>query len=406
MGDRMTERTIDLLAEAQALQARTVDLRRRIHMLPELGNETPETKNVVLEAIQDLDLEIRESKQTSGLVATLRGGHRGRTILLRGDMDALPMQEETGLDYASKIDGRMHSCGHDAHTSMLATAAHMLCGHRDELRGDVKFMFQPGEEGFKGAKFMLDEGIIAEGGEPDGVFGIHVDPRRDSGVIAGREGNALAAADTYHITVTGVGGHAARPHDANDPVPVACHIVTALQTAVTRRFCVWDPIVLTVGKIAAGTKSNIIPETAHMSITLRSFSEAARDEAERMIVKMAEKTAQAHDMTAETKVVKGYPATINDGAFVDLVEGAVLRNFGQGAFARDPDPRMGSEDFSYVLQRYPGAFVFLGCAPKGVNPATAPGNHSPHMMIDEDAMALGAATHAAVAFEFLNGSAA
>ncbi len=399
----MTNSTIDLMAEAKSRQSQAVDLRRRIHMLPELGNELPETKQVVLDAIVGLDLEVRESTQTSGVVVTLRGGRPGKMILLRGDMDALPMQEETGLDYASKIDGRMHSCGHDAHTSMLATAAHMLCGHRDRLKGDIKFMFQPGEEGFKGAKIMLDEGIIAEGGEPDAVFGMHVDPRRATGIIGGREGNALAAADTYHIKIIGVGGHAARPHDSNDPVPVACHVVTALQTAVTRKFNVWDPIILTVGRIAAGTKSNIIPEFADMSITLRSFSDHARDLAERTICNIATKTAEAHDMTAEIKVVKGYPATVNDGAFVDLVESTVLKTFGQGAFARDADPRMGSEDFSYILQRYPGAFVFLGCAPKGVNPDGAPGNHSPYMMIDEDAMAMGAATHAAVAFEFLNG---
>jgi hippurate hydrolase len=399
----MTQSKIDLLAEAEALQPRTLDLRRRIHQLPELGNDLPETKKLVLEAIAGLDLEIRESRQTSGIVATLRGGAPGPTILLRGDMDALPMQEETGLEFASKIDGRMHSCGHDAHTSMLATAAHMLCAHRGRLKGDIKFMFQPGEEGYRGAKIMLDEGVIAVGGEPDAAFGIHVDPRRPSGVIGGRAGNMLAAADTYHIKIIGTGGHAARPHDANDPVPVACQLVTALQTAVTRRINVWDPIVLTVGLIEAGTKSNIIPEFANMSITLRSFSEQSRSLAEQLITNAAAKTAEAHDMVAQVEVVKGYPPTVNHGGFVDLVEGAVLKNFGQGAFARDAHPRMGSEDFSYVLQKYTGAFVFLGVAPKGVDPLEAPGNHSPRMMIDEDALATGAATHAAVAFEFLNG---
>ncbi len=399
----MTNTTIDLLAEAKERQAQTVDLRRRIHMLPELGNELPETKKLVLDAIAGLDLEVRESQQTSGVVATLRGGQPGQTILLRGDMDALPMQEETGLDFASTVDGRMHSCGHDAHTSMLATAAHMLCGHRERLKGDIKFMFQPGEEGYQGAKIMLDEGIIAAGGEPDAVFGMHVDPMRATGVIGGREGNALAAADTYFIKIIGRGGHGARPHDGNDPVPVACHLVTALQTVVTRRINVWDPVVVTVGLIEAGTASNIIPEFANMAITVRSFSETARDTAERLITTLAEKTAEAHEMTAEVKVRRGYPPTINNGDFVDLVEGAVLDNFGQGAFARDAHPRMGSEDFSYILQKYPGAFVFLGCAPKGVDPATAHSNHSPHMMIDEDAMAMGAAAHAAVAFEFLNG---
>ena len=396
------ETNIDLLAEAKQLQAQTVAMRRRIHQLPELGNDLPETKQVVMEALAGLELEIVESKQTSGIVATLRGDLPGPTILLRGDMDALPMSEETGLDFASAIDGRMHSCGHDAHTSMLATAAHMLYGHRAGLKGNVKFMFQPGEEGYKGAKIMLDEGVLAVGGEPDAVFGLHVDPRRSAGVIGGREGNAMAAADSYEIKIIGTGGHGARPHDGNDPVPVACHLVTALQTMVTRRINVWDPIVLTVGVIKAGTARNIIPEFADMAVTLRSFSEEARDLAERLITNMAEKTAEAHGMTAEVKVTRGYPPTINNGGFVDLVETAVTKNFGQGAFARDAHPRMGSEDFSFILQRYPGAFVFLGTAPKGVNPLEAAGNHSPYMEIDEDAMANGAAAHAAVAFEFLN----
>lgn len=399
----MTRTEIDLLAEAEALQPQTVALRRRIHQHPERGNDLPQTKQAVMEAIAGLELEIVESQQTSGIVATLRGGRPGPTILLRGDMDALPMQEETGLDYASQVEGCMHSCGHDAHTAMLASATHMLCRHRERLRGDVKFMFQPGEEGYKGAKVMLDEGVIAAGGEPDAVFGLHVNPRLPPGVIGGREGNVLAAADSYEIKIIGTGGHGAKPHDGNDPVPVACHLVTALQTMVTRRISVWDPVVLTVGVIKAGTARNIIPEFAHMALTVRSFSENTRDLAQRLITNLAQKTAEGHDMTAEVKVTRGYPATVNDGGFVDLVETAVRRNFGQGAFARDAHPHMGSEDFSFILQRYPGAFVFLGCAPKGVDPDQAAGNHSPYMEIDEDILANGAATHAAVAFEFLNG---
>ncbi len=249
-----------LLDEARALLPEAVALRRRIHRKPELGLDLPLTTQAVLDGLAGLDVEIARGKSTSGIVVSLRGTRPGRTILLRGDMDALPMPEATGLDYASEVDGRMHACGHDAHTSMLVQAAHLLHGHKDELAGTVKFMFQPGEEGYGGARLMLEDGLIEADPKPDAAFALHIAPQLKTGAILGKPGPILASADTWTILVTGRGGHASMPHHAVDPIPVAFEIGLALQTMVTRRIDVFDPVVLTCGKVAAGTTNNVIPE--------------------------------------------------------------------------------------------------------------------------------------------------
>ena len=266
-----------LLTEAQALQSQTVALRREIHREPELGLDLPKTRAKVLDSLSGLGLDINQSQATTGVVATLRGGHSGPNILLRGDMDALPMSEDTGLPFASQTPGHMHSCGHDAHTSMLASAAHLLSQHKEDIRGNVLFMFQPGEEGYGGAKIMLDEGLIEAGGKPNSVFALHVAPELPSGIIACRTGPILAAIDTVHGRIIGQGGHGSMPHNAADPVPIACEVVQAIQTLVTRQFSVFEPVVATVGRIQAGTTDNVIPETAELDITLRSLSEDTRE---------------------------------------------------------------------------------------------------------------------------------
>ena len=254
----MTKTSEGLLAQAEKLLPGTIELRRQIHMHPELGNDLPETKKAVLAALDGLPLEIAHSKSTSGMVATLEGAGPGPTILLRGDMDALPMPENTGLDYASKVDGRMHACGHDTHTAMLAGAARLLADNRDSLRGRVKFMFQPGEEGPGGAEPMIAEGLLDIGGAPDAAFALHIAPNRPASLIACRPNEILAAADTLVLTLTGRGGHGSMPHEANDPVPVACQIVLSIQTLMTRKFGPFDPTVVTVGRIASGTASNVM----------------------------------------------------------------------------------------------------------------------------------------------------
>src|SRR5579863_2699311 len=262
------------LDEARGLLPAAVALRRRIHQKPELGLRLPLTTAAVLEALQGCEVEVASGKSTSGLVVSLSGtkpgAQSGRTILLRGDMDALPMPEETGLDYASEFKGRMHACGHDAHTAMLVQAVHLLHRHREQLAGTVKFMFQPGEEGHAGARHMIEDGLLDADPRPDAAFALHIMPQFPAGAIVGRPGALLASADTWTIVVRGRGGHASMPHQAVDPIPVACEIVQAMQTLVTRRFEVFDPVVLTCARIIAGTTNNVIPETAELLGTLRA----------------------------------------------------------------------------------------------------------------------------------------
>ena len=390
----------DLLSSAQAIAPDIVALRRAIHAEPELGLHTPGTRDKVREALADLPLEWREGPSTTGIVATLKGGaDPGRRVLLRGDMDALPMPEETGLDFASRIEGAMHACGHDAHTAMLAGAARLLCARRDALAGEVQFMFQPGEEGWHGARFMLDDGLIDP--LPDAAFALHVMPNARHGQIAGRAGPMLAAADQLEIVVEGAGGHASMPHQTRDPVPVACEIVTALQALVTRRFNTHDPVVVTIASIQGGTAHNVIADRVLMKGTMRTLSTAHRAELKDAIALLAAGIAGAHGLTAEVRIIEGFPVTICDAAAVDFGERVAQELFGATAFERLRDPIMGAEDFAYVLEKAPGAMFFLGVAPEGDNWSQCCGIHSTRMMVDESVMPRGAALLAALGERFL-----
>jgi amidohydrolase len=396
----------DFLAQAKELLPAAVTLRRRIHAKPELGLDLPMTTEAVLDGLQGLEVEIARSKRTSGLMVTLTGSkagsQSGRTILLRGDMDALPMPEETGLDFASEIPGRMHACGHDSHTAMLVQAVHLLHRHRDELPGTVKFMFQPGEEGHAGARHMIEEGLLDADPKPDAAFALHIFPNFKAGALACRPGPLLAAVDTWTIKVRGKGGHGSMPHLAVDPVPVACEIGLALHAMVTRRTNVFDPIVLTLGKISGGTASNIIPETVDMLGTLRTVSEGARENAHQGIRRVATNIAAAHMCEAAVEIRRGYPVTVNDAGFVDFARGVTVELLGADNYIPMPAPFMGAEDFSYVLQRMPGCMMFLGVMPEGHGEHDhIPSCHSNHMILNEDAMAVGIAMHAAVAHRFL-----
>src|SRR5271155_307122 len=309
------------LEEAQELLPAAIALRRRIHAKPELGLDLPLTTEAVLEGLRGLDVGVSRGPSTSGLVVSLSGtkpgSQSGRTILLRGDMDALPMPEDTGLDYASEFPGRMHACGHDSHTAMLVQAVHLLHRHRDELAGTVKFMFQPGEEGYGGARLMIQDGLLDADPKPDAAFALHIWPNVKAGAIVGRPGPMLASADTWTITIKGRGGHASMPHDAVDPIPVAFEIGLALQTMVTRRSDVSDPVVLTCAKVTAGTTNNVIPESAEMGGTLRATSEGARERAHQGIRRVATNIAAAHLCEADVVIRRGYPVTVNDDGFVD-----------------------------------------------------------------------------------------
>ncbi|MFZ4688789.1 MAG: M20 metallopeptidase family protein [Polymorphobacter sp.] len=392
---------IDWNDAATAILPDLVALRRAIHAEPELGLHNPRTTDKIRAALAGLPLEIRQGPSTTGLIATLKGPQNGRTVLLRGDTDALPLTEDTGLDFSSDIAGAMHACGHDSHVAMLVGAAKLLCARRDSLVGTVQFMFQPGEEGHHGARFMLEDGLIDP--LPDAAFALHIMPNAPHGVFSGRAGALLAATDRLHVTITGRGGHASMPHDALDPVPIACEIVGAIQSFVTRQVSVFDPAVVTIGKIEAGTTDNIIPETARMLGTIRTLSPRTRASVAAGLKRLVTGIAAAHGATAEMHIEQGFPVTLCNARAVAFGQATVESLYGEAAWRTMASPVMGGEDFAYVLEKVPGAMFFLGASADGSDWTQCCGLHSNHMVMDEAVMARGAAVHAALAERFLVG---
>ncbi len=397
-----------LIDSARELAPDIVSLRRAIHAEPELGLETPKTLAKVREALADVDLEWRTGTSCTGAVATLRGAKPGaegrKRVLLRGDMDALPMDEKTDLEFASTIPGRMHACGHDTHTAMLVGAARLLDAQRDTLAGEVDFMFQPGEEGYHGARFMLNDGLLGGNEErplPDAAFALHVMPNAPFDVLAGRPGPLMAAADQFTMTVKGKGGHASMPHDCEDPVPAAAAIVGAIQAMVTRRFNAASAVVVTVTQIHTGTAHNVVPDDAMIAGTIRTLTPENRAAAHRLIAEVAANTAAAYGVEASCEIEPGFPVTICDRRAVTLGR-KVAQELGGSETWRDlADPIMGAEDFSYVLEKVPGAMFFLGVAPQGEDWSSCCAIHSPRMHVDEKALPTGSAMLAGCAIEFL-----
>jgi amidohydrolase len=389
--------------DAVALTADLTQLRRAIHAEPEIGLDLPRTQRKVLDALEGLPLEITLGESLSSVTAVLRGRKPGRTVLLRGDMDALPVTERTGVPYSSTVDGVMHACGHDLHTAMLAGAARLLSARQDELAGNVIFMFQPGEEGPGGGRIMVEEGVLDVAGErPVAAYALHVaSGLLPLGLLASRAGTVMAAADTLHVTVHGRGGHGSQPHHAADPVPVACEIVLALQAMVTRQFDVFDPIVVTVGTFHAGTVDNVIPDDAHFVATVRSFSPQARAAVEKAAPRLARDIATAHGLTATAEFRDGYPVTVNDADELAFAAQTVTDVLGHGRYVTAPDPLTGSEDFSYVLEQVPGAFLMLGACTPEVDPFTAPFNHSAEAVFDDAVLPDGTALYAELALRRL-----
>jgi hippurate hydrolase len=395
--------TQDLLASAHGLADDIVSLRRAIHKEPELGLETPKTLAKVRAALEGLPLTWREGPSCTGAVATLTGTGAGpgadRRVLLRGDMDALPMEEKTGLEFASTIEGRMHACGHDTHTAMLTGAAQLLCAQQASFAGTIDFMFQPGEEGYHGARFMLDDGLIDP--LPDAAFALHIMPNAPFAVLGGRAGPLLAAADQFDITVKGRGGHASMPHDCLDPVPGAAAIVGAIQAMVTRRFKAADPVIVTVTQIHAGTAHNVIADDVKVGGTIRTLSPEHREKVHALIVETVQNTAAAYGLEADCELTLGFPVTVCDPRAVALGAKVAAQLGGDEAWRELPDPIMGAEDFSYVLEKVPGAMFFLGVACEGEDWTQCCAIHSPRMHVDENALPRGTAILAGCALEFL-----
>ena len=403
-----------LREDAAAIAGTLAELRHAIHREPEIGLDLPLTQEKVLAALDGLPLEVSTGRKLSSVTAVLRGGAGGGadgprdggrpSVLLRGDMDALPVTEATGLPYASRFDGVMHACGHDLHTAMLVGAARLLSERRAELPGDVIFMFQPGEEGHAGADKMIGEGVLDAAGErwPAAAYALHVSSTQlPCGVFTTKPGPMLAAADVIRVTVRGRGGHASQPHLAADPIVAACEMVTALQALVTRQFDVFDPVVITVGSFHAGTADNVIPDEAQFLGTARSYSAAARARLRDGTIGLVNHIAEAHGLTADAEYIEEYPVTVNDEAEANFARAVAAEMFGEGRSVPKLFPMTGAEDFSYVLQHVPGAFISLGACPPERDPQTAPSNHSAEAVFDDAVLADGAALYAELALRRL-----
>lgn len=366
-------------------------VRRRLHGIPELGLHLPRTQAVILEELAPFDLEVTVGTALSSVVAVLRGeapvaaGRVRPVVLLRADMDALPVTEDSGEDFAPDPPGCMHACGHDLHVAGLLAAAELLHARRAELVGDVVLMFQPGEEGPGGAQPMIEEGLLLAAGRPvDVAYAVHVfAAEHPFGVWFGRPGTLMAGSDEVTIRVHGAGGHGAQPHRTLDPVPVACEIVLALQTMVTRRYFQFDPVVVTVGRIEAGTKHNIISDEAVLDLTVRTFSAEHRAQVKPDIERLASGVAGAHGLTASCVWEPGYPPTVNDPVEQAFAEDVIRDLFGEGRWRDQEHPEAGAEDFSFVLHQVPGAYLNVSACPPGVDPREVPDNHSARARFDD-----------------------
>ncbi|MGJ3192006.1 amidohydrolase [Paenarthrobacter nitroguajacolicus] len=393
-----------IAADAKELRDDIVRLRHDLHREPEIGLQLPRTQEKVLQALDGLPYEITLGKETTSVTAVLRGGAAHASaekpvVLLRADMDGLPVQESTGVDYTSRVDGAMHACGHDLHTSMLAGAATLLAERRNQLAGDVILMFQPGEEGFDGASYMIKEGVLdAAGRRADTAYGMHVfSSLEPHGQFVTKPGVMLSSSDGLVVTVLGAGGHGSAPHSAKDPVTAAAEMVTALQVMVTRQFNMFDPVVLTVGVLHAGTKRNVIPETARIEATIRTFSEESRRKMMEAVPRLLHGIAAAHGLEADVHYQEEYPLTINDEDQTTTAEKVIAGMFGESRHTRMATPLSGSEDFSRVLAEVPGTFVGLSAVAPGADHTTSPFNHSPYAMFDDGVLTDGAALYAELA---------
>jgi len=402
----------DVQSIVDRVMPQVVEWRRDFHQHPELGNREFRTSGIVAEYLQYLGMEVRTEVAHTGVIGILRGGRPGPVVALRADMDALPVEEQVQLPFASlertlyngQEVGVMHACGHDNHVAILMGVASVMAQMQSELPGTVMFIFQPAEEGAPdgeegGADLMLAEGVFANP-RPDAIFGLHVSPI-PVGAIAVRKQGMMASSDEFKITVHGQQTHGAQPWAGIDPIVVAAQIVLGLQTIPSRQLDVTlTPSIVTVGAINGGVRNNIIPESVEMIGTIRTFDAATREEIHQRVRRTAEQIAASAGATAEVSIDFGYPVTANDPALTDRMMPTLRRVVGQGLAE---SPRVtGAEDFSYFAEEVPGMFFFLGVAPD--NPELVFPNHSPNFFADERALPIGVQTMTALALDFLNGN--
>ncbi|HLQ06455.1 MAG TPA: carboxypeptidase CpsA [Nitrososphaerales archaeon] len=389
---------MDFLAEATRIEPEIIKTRRTVHQHPELAYHEVATAKLVAERLESLGIDVKTKVGGTGVLGTLKGSKKGRVVALRADMDGLPVQEMSDVDFRSKNNGVMHACGHDTHVAMLLGAARILAEHRGELYGTVKFLFQPAEEhgGRGGAMPMIQDGVMNDP-KVDYVFGLHIDSGRKSGEIGFREGAIAAAPDTFKVKIIGRGGHGSAPHETVDPIYVAAHVILALQGVSSRMINPVRPFVISVGAFHSGTKENIIPDEAVLDGTIRTLDEETRRVAKKKVEEVVKGVCRSFGAAAEIAFEKeAYPVTVNDPKATEQAM-RVLKRI-RGVKVKRMDALLGGEDFSRFLQKAPGTFYFLGTD----NPAKGciHPNHSSKFKVDEDVLKFGTASLAMLAFEF------
>lgn len=384
---------------AQAIAEQVVAWRRDFHRHPELGLEEHRTAGIVAAHLRSLGFAVEEGVGGTGVVGLLNPGKAGRVVALRADMDALPIQDSKTCDYASTVPGKMHACGHDGHTAILMGVASLLAARREEIAGQVKLLFQPAEEGPGGALPMIEAGALTNPA-PDACFALHLWSDVPVGSAAIRAGAHMAASDTIHMTVTGVGGHGAYPETSIDAIAVAGHVIVGMQQIVSRECPPLQPVVVTIGTVQGGFRNNVIAPEVKMTGTVRTLHAPTRNGMEERIRRVFEGICRTHRAEPAFSYSYGYPVTVNDPAMAAFLAGCAADVLGSDHVRTDPDPAMGGEDFAYIAERVPSAYLRLGScnAAKGI---TA-GAHNPGFDIDEDALPLGVAIMAHAAMRFVN----
>jgi len=412
--DAQSSAQAEIDRRAQQIADKVVRWRRDIHEHPELGNRETRTAKIVADHLRSLGIEVKANVAHTGVVGVLRGGKPGKVVALRADMDALPVTEQVKLPFASKVKttyngqevGVMHACGHDNHVAILMGVAEIFAGMKDQLTGTVKFIFQPAEEGAPageegGAALMIKEGAF-DNPKPDAVFGLHVWGAHSVGHIGYRSGGMMASSDQLRITVRGKQTHGAAPWAGVDPIVVSSQIILGLQTIASRQLDITKaPSIITIGSFRGGVRFNIIPDEVELEGTVRAFSAEVQKDMHRRIKLTAESIAASAGATANVLITSLYPVTINDPSLTETML-PTLRRVAGADMVSEQGLLTVSEDFSYYAQRAPGLFVFLGATRKGVDPATAPANHSPFFEVDEGVLPLGIRALANLAVDFLS----
>ena len=392
----------ELLAEAQNYASVLAEIRRDLHRIPEFGLDLPKTQSRILESISGLG-EITLGKSLSSIALVIRGGQPGPTVLLRADMDALAVVEDSGEDFASS-NGFMHACGHDLHMAAAIGAAHLLHTHRSELAGDVVIWWQPGEEGHHGADVMIEEGMLeVSGARPVAAYGIHVFTKMPLGAVASKSGPLMASAGDLFIELTGAGGHGSMPWLSRDPIAPLLEIASALPQLIAKRFDAFDPVIVNIGWLRAGdtATTNVIPDTAALGATVRTFSSANSQLLQELIPELVSSIAAAYGVSAKVEFGRATKVVVNSAEAVEIARAVTDSMLGDGAFQTIEHPIPGGEDFASIVEAVGGAFVFVGACPPEIDWQTAPSNHSARARFDAGILPQAASLLAGFAFEQL-----